>query len=113
DLLAFLAQPVRGLAALVVVTRRDRDPRLTAAAEQRLVRMVRDGTGVALAPLPAADAAALAVQAAGHALDPVLVRRIWELTGGNPLFVVECARALARDASGAALPATLRQLVEE
>lgn len=113
DLLAFLAQPVRNLAALLVVTRRDRDPRLTPAAEQRLVRMVRDGAGIALAPLAAAEAGELAMKAAGHALDPVLLRRVWELTGGNPLFVVECARTLARDASGAALPATLRQLVQE
>src|SRR5262249_54956461 len=39
------------------------------------------------------------------------VRRLVELTGGNPLFVVEYARALgSRDA---ALPDTLRQVVLE
>ena len=113
DLLAFLAQPVRGLGALIVVTRRDRDPRLTPAAEQRLVRLAREGESVALLRLDAADAATLADQAAGRALDASLHRRLWELTGGNPLFVVECARTLARDQTGASLPATLRQLVQE
>src|SRR5262245_28155586 len=112
DLLAFLARPLRSLAALVVVTRRDRDPRLSPAAEQRLVRMARDGTALALAPLAGADVARLAERAAGHALSPQACAQLVERTGGNPLFVVECARSLARD-DGAALPVTLRQVVHD
>ncbi|HZJ67152.1 MAG TPA: AAA family ATPase, partial [Kofleriaceae bacterium] len=110
DLLAFLARPLRSVAALVVVTRRDRDPRLNDAAEQRLGRMARDGVAIALAPLDAAGVARLAAQAAGRELSDAACAQLVELTGGNPLFVVECARNLVRDA---ALPATLRQVVQE
>src|SRR5215468_9340846 len=85
DLLAFLARPLRSLAALVVVTRRDRDPRLTPAAEQRLVRMARDGIAIALGPLDAAGVARLAARTAGRELPAVACAQLVELTGGNPL----------------------------
>jgi tetratricopeptide (TPR) repeat protein len=109
DLLAFLARPVRSLPVVIAVTRRDRDPRITASAEQRLVRIAREGTRIDLGPLDETGVAALAANAAGHRIEAATVKRLVELSGGNPLFVVELARVL--DGRAAALPETLRQVV--
>jgi predicted ATPase len=78
---------------LVVVTTRPRDPRLDARAEQRLLRLARDGVDLRLAPLSPRGVARLAREHAGE-LSPAVVQQLVELTSGNPLFVVECARAL-------------------
>ncbi len=93
DLLAFLAQPLRVLRVLIVVTARPRDPRLGERGEQRLLRMARDGLDLRLTPLSADGAARLARNHAGE-LPVGVVRELLELTSGNPLFVVECARAI-------------------
>jgi AAA ATPase domain len=112
DLLAFLARPVRSLPVLIAVTRRDKDPRLTPASEQRLVHIARDGERIALAPLDERGVEAVAAAAAGRSLPRATVRHLVTLTGGNPLFVVECARAL-RTSDEAALPDTLRRVVQD
>jgi tetratricopeptide (TPR) repeat protein len=93
DLLTFLAQPLRVLPALVVVTARPHDPRLGERGEQRLLRMARDALDLRLAPLSPDGTTRLAESLAGEL--PAAVRReLLELTSGNPLFVVECARAI-------------------
>src|SRR5205814_2282930 len=53
DLLTFLAQPLRVLKALIVVTTRPSDPRLDERCEQRLLRLGRDGADLRLQPLGA------------------------------------------------------------
>lgn len=93
DLLSFLAQPLRVLKVLVVLTTRPRDPRLSERAEQRLLRMARDGLDVRLAPLGREAVASLAQRHAGE-LPPRTLQELLDLTSGNPLFVVECARAI-------------------
>lgn len=114
DLLAFLAQPLQVLSGLVVVSARPRDPRLGDRGEQRLLRLARDGLDLRLTPLSADGVARLARAHAGELSDDV-VRQILELTSGNPLFVVECARALKargqQDLRG--VSPTIRQLVLE
>lgn len=114
DLLAFLAQPLRVLQALVVVTARPRDPRLSERAEQRLLRLARDGTDLRLAPLTAQEVERLARRHAGD-LSPTALRELLELTSGNPLFVVECARALKASGFHAlrGVSPTIRQVVLE
>lgn len=114
DLLTFLAQPLRVLRALVVVTTRPRDPRLGERGEQRLLRMARDGLDLRLSPLGPDEVARLARQHAGEVSER-LVQELLELTAGNPLFVVECARAIKAggfQAQRAASP-TIRQVVLE
>jgi hypothetical protein len=115
DLLTFLAHPLRALRALVVVTVRAKDPRLTERMAQRLVRIARDGLEVPLEPLSERDIAVLTEQILGRAMPAIALRRLAELTGGNPLFVVECARAFraARGIEGTleSLPPTIRQVV--
>jgi hypothetical protein len=114
DLLAFLAQPLRVLKALVVVTTRPRDARMSERAEQRLLRLARDGTDLRLAPLAPDEVERLARRHAGE-VPAKAVRELWELTSGNPLFVVECARALKVSGVHAlrGVSPTIRQVVLE
>jgi len=115
DLLTFLAGPLRSLRALVVLTARAQDPRLSERAQQRFTRMLREGIEIALEPLDAAQIADLSSRIAQRSLPRAAVERLRELTGGNPLFVVECARTLrgSRAPSSAALPHSVRQLILE
>jgi hypothetical protein len=115
DLLAFLAQPLRALPVLVLATVRSNDPRLTDRMMQRLTRIVRDGLDIRLEPLRDLDIAALTEETIGRAVPASALKKLAELTGGNPLFVVECARAF-RAAGGiegtlGSLPPTIRQVV--
>jgi tetratricopeptide (TPR) repeat protein len=117
DLLTFLAQPLRAMRAFVLATVRTNDPRITDRMAQRLARLARDGLDIALEPLSDPEIAALTSEIVGRRVAESTGRRLAELTGGNPLFVVECARAL-RAAGGAegtlgSLPPTVRQVVLE
>ena len=115
DLLTFLAHPLRAMRVLVLGTVRSKDPRLTSRVQQRLTRMARDGLDVRLEPLSEEDVARLAEQTIGEALSPGTVKRLAEHTGGNPLFVVECARAFRVggriEGSLRSLSPTVRQVV--
>lgn len=115
DLLTFLAGPLRALRVLVLVTARALDPRLTERAQQRFTRLLREGQDVQLEPLSAEQLARLGSRIAERRLPAAAVERLRELTGGNPLFVVECARSLRdeRNSNGAVLPPTVRQVILE
>jgi tetratricopeptide (TPR) repeat protein len=108
DLLTFLARPVRALAVLVLVTTRDRDPQLQDRTAARLARLARDGQELHLDSLSPADVRQLAERVARRPLPPAYLNQLTERTGGNPLFVVECARAA--DAGPVPLPASVREL---
>jgi hypothetical protein len=117
DLLTFLARPLRAMRVLVVATMREKDPRLTDRMTQRLTRMARDGVAIPLDRLSEREIAALTEETLGRTVPEAAVRRLAELTGGNPLFAVECARAF-RSAGGIestlrSLPPTIRQVVLE
>jgi tetratricopeptide (TPR) repeat protein len=117
DLLAFLVQPLRTMAALVVATLRPQDPRLDERRLRRIARMARDGGELRLEPLAEAELAAVAEDVSGRPVPARVRRRLAELTGGNPLFAVECARSF-RAAGGVEsaieqVPATVRQVVVE
>jgi len=114
DLLTFLAQPLRALRVLVVLTLRDRDLRLSERMVQRISRMAREGLDIRLEPLEATAIAALVQSTLGHAVTERVQQRLIELTGGNPLFVLECARAWRNNTARfrpASVPATVRQVV--
>ncbi|MBX3190818.1 MAG: AAA family ATPase [Labilithrix sp.] len=115
DLLTFLAEPLRSMPALVIATVRPEDPRLTERMRQRLARMARAGLDLRLAPLGDRDVAALTEATTGRAVPASALGRLVELTGGNPLFVVECARTF-KSAGGIegtldTVPSTVRQVV--
>lgn len=111
DLLTFLAQAVRGLRVLVVATTRAQDPRLDERALQRLTRMARDGIDLRLGPLSAAEVGSVAARVCGGPLPPKMIARLAEITGGNPLFVVECARSFKSAGTLSELPQTVKQVV--
>jgi hypothetical protein len=115
DLLTFLAQPLRALPALVVATTRVHDLRLDERKQRRLARMRREGLDLPLAPLTVEEVGALAQATTGRPLAGPAAAQLRELTGGNPLFVVECARAAESsgglDGAVAHLPASVRQIV--
>src|SRR5262245_6475841 len=93
DLLALLAQPLSTLRVVIIVTTRMQDPRITDRVRQRLTRMTRDGLDIRLEPLDVAATTAVAERIVGRPLPPGAAAQLAELTGGNPLFVVECAQA--------------------
>lgn len=112
DLLTLLAHPLRSLSALVLATARLQDPRVTDRVAQRLTRMARDGEHIALEPLGTAAVRALAERTIGRGVSDAALGELVTRTGGNPLFVVECAQALrASGTSARGLPSTVRQVV--
>jgi hypothetical protein len=113
DLVGFLARPVRALSVLLLVTMRDRDPLISEPAAARLARLGREGRELRLAPLAGAEVKALAEAVAGRALEPGRLRALGELTGGNPLFLIECARSHRQSPTAAPLPASIRALTAE
>src|SRR3954471_17076676 len=92
DLLTFLARPLRAVGVLLLVTMRDRDPRIGDRTAARLARLCRDGRELRLEALDLPQMQALAESVAGRSLDRVFLRELADLTGGNPLFLIECAR---------------------
>jgi hypothetical protein len=110
ELLAFLARPLQALAAVVLATVRAGDPRAAVAAKERLVRQA---AVIDLAPLAPGDVQRLATRVAGGPL--VGSVETWMArTGGNPLFVVECARAVrSGSAVERALPGSLVDSVND
>lgn len=117
DLLVFLTQPLRALRCLVVVTSRAEDPRLSDQMRDRLTRLSRDGLDVRLSPLSPELVEKLAERVSKARIAAPIARELREITGGNPLFVTEYARALSgsTDHRGAlgSLPSTVRQVVLE
>jgi tetratricopeptide (TPR) repeat protein len=112
DLLTYLARPLRALGVLLLLTLRDLDPRIGDRTAARLARLGRDGRELHLGQLELAEVQALAQAVAGRTLPGATVRQLSEVTGGNPLFVIECARGY-RDGARVHLPASVRTLIAE
>jgi predicted ATPase len=116
DLLVYLARPLRALRLLLLVTLRDRDPRISDRTAARLARLARDGRELRLGPLEGAELERLVAGVAGRGLAPARLAELCELSGGNPLFAIECARAArdhSRDRDDVRLPGNLRTLINE
>ncbi len=114
ELLTFLARPLRALPALILVTVRAGDPRASGAVLERLTRLIRDGGLIELGRLGPTEVAELAARVAGKTLPPGSLSAWMARTGGNPLFVVECARAVrAGRRVETALPDTVVEIVTE
>lgn len=114
DLLRYLAHPAKALRFMVLGTVRAKDPRIEPAAEERLNRLARDALRIDLGPLDDAAIGALVSQILGRPLDPKAIAEWSDRTGGNPLFLVECARSLrAQRGKATGLPATVVQVVLE
>ncbi|MFO0727780.1 MAG: AAA family ATPase [Myxococcota bacterium] len=103
DLLTFLAHPARTLPFLVLVTARP--------GGERLLRLGKEGTFVELGALGPSAIAALVEETLGQPLDPKAHSSWHSRTGGNPLFALECARAVKATKNFGALPSTVVQVV--
>lgn len=114
DLLRYLAHPAKALRFMVLGTVRAKEPRIEPAAEERLARLTRDALRIDLGPLDNAAIGELVSQILGHPLDSKAIAAWNDRTGGNPLFIVECARSLrGQRGSAPPLPATVVQVVLE
>lgn len=101
-LLLFLARLRPAAPLLLLALLRDAHVRAVPALADVFERLVREGMTL---PLPAFDAAEVAVLAhgrAGRALPDGTVRAIHEATGGNPLFADELVRFLVAQPAGKA-----------
>ncbi|HUS31450.1 MAG TPA: AAA family ATPase [Kofleriaceae bacterium] len=90
DLLNFLAQAVRPLPVMLLATTR---AQAADAAHKRIVRLARMGIELRLAPLARENVDVLAKHWLDRDLSADELAQLSERTGGNPLFVIECARA--------------------
>ena len=114
ELLNFLSQPVRGLRALLLLTTRPRDARLTDRASRLLTRIEREGSAIPLAALSLQQVKLLAERSGGISISDAQAARLLQRTRGNPLFVVECARVLRRRGAGTnELSYTVRDVIDE
>jgi len=114
DFLTFIAARLAGLRALIVVNHREvRVGHDRLAESVARVRANVDVHALALAPLAHADMRKLSqlALATGEPLPDDVLRRVYELADGNPLFAEELL-GTARDSAGRSvtLPASLRTL---
>lgn len=111
DLLVFLAQPLRALRALVVITTRALDPSLAPTTAERMSRLARAGDMLALDRLDDAAITHLVQHAAPRNLPQPRIAELVAHAKGHPLFAIELARAGGK--SRTSLPATIMQVVQE
>jgi DNA-binding SARP family transcriptional activator/tetratricopeptide (TPR) repeat protein len=114
ELIGFLVQQMREAPLLIAATVRseelDADHRLTVLTSG--LQRDRALTEVALSPLDSDATAELAARITGHALDNDAGEQFWRETEGNPLFVVEAARAgLAEGAASISLTPTVQAVI--
>ncbi len=103
ELLSFVARGLRAARIAVVATWRDVEARAAKVAEV-LTRIAREGEGLALRPLSGEDVAEVVRHEVGH-FDGPLAARLFELTEGNPLFLLETLHAVIADERGASVEA--------
>ena len=96
ELLSFVARGLRAARIAVIATWRDTEARAASVADA-LTRIAREGEGVHLRGLPREDVAEVVRHELGR-FDGNLSAQLYELTEGNPLFLVETLRAVAAGA---------------
>jgi len=117
-LLAFVANHLRGMPLLVLGTYRDVEARMTQTAGNVLDKLARSARVIAPRRLDAAQVGELIAADPVLALDPATLPATLEAlhsrSEGNPLFVTELLRVLARRGDGAiAVPASVRTAIRE
>lgn len=99
----FLARHRHNLRMAFVATCRTGDPVLTGSSEELVDQLVRDGTGLSLGPLDAAQAVSLLARSGVDDLDRHRIDGVLEMTAGVPLLLTQAldehARSSATDAS--------------
>ena len=110
ELLHYLARMNRHRPVLIALAARDGELQDNEAMQRALRGLRHDGVleEIAVAPLDAAETAALVGGAAAADVD---VERVFAESAGNPLFALEVARSLPHRQDG--VPVTLRRLVRD
>ncbi|HSQ00550.1 MAG TPA: AAA family ATPase, partial [Candidatus Dormibacteraeota bacterium] len=110
ELLHYLARMNRHRPMLIALAARDGELQDNEAMQRALRGLRHDGAleEIAVAPLDAAETAALVGGAAAAGLD---VARVFAESAGNPLFALEVARSLPHRQDD--VPVTLRRLVRD
>jgi hypothetical protein len=104
-LLAFIATQLARSPILIVGTYRDVEARLTASAGALLDRIARGARVIQPRRLGAEHVVAIAAADPALALDTDSVHAVYQRSEGNPLFVVELLRVIARRGAQGAAPA--------
>jgi hypothetical protein len=112
-LLAFIATQLASSPILIVGTYRDVEARLTASAGAVLDRIARVAQVIHPRRLSADDVAALAATDPSLAINSDSIAALYRRSEGNPLFVVEMLRVIARRGAQAAVPASVRTAIRE
>ena len=112
-LLAFLATQLRSAPIMLLGTYRDVEARLTAAAGEILDRVARNARVIQPRRLAAADVMTLASADPALGLDRDAIDAVYRRSEGNPLFVVELLRVIARQGVQGTVPAGVRNAIRE
>jgi hypothetical protein len=112
-LLAFVATQLASAPILIVGTYRDVEARLTASAGAVLDRVARTARVIHPRRLAAEDVMALVAADATLSLDKDSIAAVYRRSEGNPLFVVELLRVIARRGVQGAVPASVRTAIRE
>jgi len=111
-LLEFFVGQLRSAPLLVVGTYRDVEARLTPAAGAVLDRIARSARVIHPRRLGREEVLELA-QIGGQSLSRDALAAVYERSEGNPLFVVELVRVIARLGGQGAIPASVRTAIRE
>ncbi|HEY5946308.1 MAG TPA: AAA family ATPase, partial [Kofleriaceae bacterium] len=112
-LLAFVATQLSTSPILIVGTYRDVEARLTASAGAILDRIARGARVIQPRRLGADDVMALVAAEPGLSIGSDAVAALHRRSEGNPLFVVELLRVIARQGAQGAVPASVRTAIRE
>jgi hypothetical protein len=113
-LLEFIARELRTLPLVLVATRRDADALVTQEHYSLLARLAREGTSVSLERLGERDVRTW-VEAEAVVAPPAFSTAVWEVSGGNPLFVTELLRVDRTAVTGGhiSVPTTVREALRQ
>lgn len=109
DLLAFVARRLRSTRALCVATTRDAAFVASPEGLTRLARVAREATPISLGGLSKQDVARLVAESAPSLA--ASLERVYESSGGNPLFVRELVESWKADPDARALPLGIRDAI--
>jgi hypothetical protein len=112
-LLAFVATQLASSSVLIVGTYRDVEARLTESAGAVLDRIARSARVIHPRRLGVDDVTALAAADPSLAIGAEALAAVYRRSEGNPLFVVELLRVIARHGAQGAVPASVRTAIRE
>jgi len=120
SVLTHVASVLASMPVVVVAAHRPVDAAVARPRSESIAELQHHGLVLELRGLDVDGTTALVAAVRGQPVPGPAAQSVWEITGGNPLFTRELARALpasaldrAIDISELAIPATLRALVAE